>query len=246
MKITKNKSLQELNTFGVDLYTDQYIEIDTIEELTEIYNQKVFNKKFLILGGGSNTLFVNNFQGTVIHPNILGREILNEDTKTVTIKVGAGENWEEIVLWTVEQNYLGLQNLTNIPGDCGASPIQNIGAYGVEIKDFLLSVEYFDIQTGIIKNISNKNCNFAYRDSIFKHELKNRALITSITFKLKKWEDDLAIPKEFLKYKGITDILEKKYEKPYTIKMVFDAVNDIRNDKLPRVGGVWLLWKYFC
>lgn len=220
----------------VDVSVDQYIEVDTIKDLTEIYDQGIFNKKFLILGGGSNTLFVNNFQGSVIHPNILGKEIISEDKETVTIKVRAGESWEDIVEWSVERNYLGLQNLANIPGDCGAAPVQNIGAYGVEIKDFLISIEYFDMKTGEVKNISNKDCEFGYRDSIFKHKLKDSALILSLTLSLRKWKRDLEVPENFLVYKGITDRLEKSCEKPYTIKKVFNVVCEIRNEKLPKVG----------
>ncbi|HCC68085.1 TPA: UDP-N-acetylenolpyruvoylglucosamine reductase [Patescibacteria group bacterium] len=236
MKLSKNKSLKKLNTFMVDAYSNQYIEVDSVKDLKEIFDKKVFNEDFLILGGGSNILFVNDFKGIVIHPNLLGKGIVEENKKTVTIKIGAGENWEKFVEWSVHQNYLGLQNLANIPGDCGATPVQNIGAYGVEVKNFITSVEYFNTKTGEIKEITNKECKFRYRNSIFKHDLKNNALITAITFKLEKWEKDKAIPEKYLQYKGITDYLEKNYSKPYTIKKVYDSICNIRDEKLPKVG----------
>ena len=190
----------------VETYADQYIEVDNIKELIQIYNQGFFDNNFFILGGGSNTLFVNDYKGSVIHPNILGKKVLNEK-KEAMITIGAGESWEDFVKWSVDQNFLGLQNLANIPGSCGAAPVQNIGAYGVEVKDFITSVEYFDIKTGEVKHILNKDCKLGYRDSIFKHELKDIAIITSITFKLKKWEKDLEVPENFLTYKGIVDKL---------------------------------------
>jgi UDP-N-acetylmuramate dehydrogenase len=235
MYIEKNKSLKTLNTFMVDISTKQYIEVTSIEDLHQIHSKDILKDQFFILGGGSNTLFTKDFDGTVIHINIKGKEVTNESNSDINIKVNAGENWTDFVKWCVDNNYLGIQNLAYIPGSCGAAPVQNIGAYGSEIKDNLVELEYFDIEDGNIKTLNNKECKFEYRNSIFKNELKSKAIIVSTTYKLQKWTKEKEIPEQYLQYKGITDHLEQNNTKPYTIEKVYNSIVSIRKEKLPEI-----------
>lgn len=236
MRIEENKSLKELNTFMVDVKAEQFIEVTSVEDLHQIYSKGIFKNKFFILGGGSNTLFTEDFNGTVLHINIQGKEVISTNKSMVEIRVNAGENWADFVEWSVKNSYLGLQNLAYIPGSCGAAPVQNIGAYGSEIKDCLIELQYFDIDTGELKALSNAECNFGYRDSIFKNNLKDKAIITSTTYKLQIWDLDKQIPDQYLEYKGITDYLDQNFSKPYTLQKVFDSILSIRREKLPEVG----------
>jgi UDP-N-acetylmuramate dehydrogenase len=236
MNIQRNKSLKDYNTFMIDVTSKEFVEVNSNKDILDLFNNDIFEKDFLILSGGSNILFTKDYDGIVIHPNILGKTVVKDDEKYIFIEVSTGEKWEEFVKWSVDNNYLGLQNLANIPGNCGATPVQNVGAYGVEVKDVIEYVEYFDLESGKFKTLQNSECNFRYRDSIFKHELKGKALITKVCFKLQKWSKDDPIPEEFLQYGGIINQLDAKYKKPYTIEKVFNAVNDIRNEKLPQVG----------
>ncbi len=230
----KNVSLKSFNTFGVDVNVQCLYEIQNIEDIEKIYSNGIFKEKFLILGGGSNILFTRDFDGNIFKIEIKGKEIVDETDEYVCLKLFSGENFEKIVQWTVQNNWIGMQNLAYIPGNIGATPVQNVGAYGVEIKDILESVEYFDIEDGQIKNISNTNCKFGYRDSIFKHDLKGRAIILSITIKLEKYNNE-SIPEKYLCYGDITKELETKYTQPYTLQNLFEAICNIRKAKLPDV-----------
>lgn len=225
-------SLREYNTFGVDVSTDFFYQLDTLEDVKILFNKGIFKTNFLIIGEGSNILFTKDFHGSVIKINIQGRQILTEDSKEVRLKIGSGEILDEIVKWSVENNWIGIQNLALIPGTIGATPVQNVGAYGVEIKDVLESVEYLDLISGEIEEIKTKNCNFGYRDSIFKHELRNQSLILSITIKLYK---DNTIDQKYLAYGDITKELEANYHQPYKIKDLYNAISTIRKNKLPDV-----------
>mgnify|MGYP000041013556 CR=1 FL=1 len=169
----RNKSLKPYNTFGIEVYAKRFVSVDSIAQLKQIISNQ---KDVFILSGGSNVLFTENINKDVIHINTKGKEIIytSEDDNNVLIKVQAGENWHEFVLWCISQNYGGLENLSLIPGNVGTSPIQNIGAYGVEIKDTFHQLEALEIETGKKKIFTNKDCNFSYRNSVFKNELKGK------------------------------------------------------------------------
>src|SRR5690606_25161904 len=182
LKIRNNISLKNYNTFGIDAKARHFISVQTVNELLEVLKLKEYPKKF-ILGGGSNMLITDNVNALVIHINIKGIEIVSKNNNTVTIKVNAGENWHEFVLWSLNNDFGGIENLSLIPGNVGTAPIQNIGAYGVELKDVFVSCEAVEILTHKITSFSLKECEFGYRDSIFKRE-NGKYIITNVTFKL--------------------------------------------------------------
>ncbi len=230
----ENISLKAYNTFGVDVCAKSMYEIRNLEEIQYLYEQGIFSSRFLILGDGSNILFTKDFDSTIIKINLQGKEILENNDEHVKLKISAGEKLEEIVKWSVENNWIGIQNLALIPGTIGATPIQNVGAYGVEIKDVLENVEYFDLKNGMVKTISVSDCEFGYIDSIFKHKLKDFAIITSITIKLKNFQKQ-ELPERYLAYGDITKELETHFAKPYTLKNLYDAICNIRKSKLPDI-----------
>jgi UDP-N-acetylmuramate dehydrogenase len=181
----------------------------------------------LILGGGSNVLFTKDFNGLVIKNAIKGIEIIKEDDDLVLVKCYAGENWHEFVTWCINKNYGGLENLSLIPGCTGASPMQNIGAYGVEIKDIFFDLEAINLFTGELTVFNKTDCQFGYRESVFKKQLKNQYLITSVTFQLTKK------PVFNIEYGAIKQELDKMNIKELSIKAISDAVISIRSSKLP-------------
>ncbi len=231
MKVEKNVSLKKLNTFRVDVYTDILLAIDSDNDFSNIeVTGYLKNDNLLILGGGSNILFTKDFKGCVTLIRNMGKAILEESDQSLTVQVSAGENWDDFVKWSVKKNLIGLHNLALIPGTVGATPIQNVGAYGVEIKDFLTEVEIIDIQKGRTEIIKNSECKFGYRDSIFKNELKDKVIIKSVTFKLPKYAgkfDD-----KYTQYAGIKDELKEKEPTP---KNIYDSVVRLRESKLPKI-----------
>lgn len=225
MNIQQNISLKPYNTFGIDTIAQQYVEITTIDDLKEIIK---ITPSFFILAGGSNILFTQEQIPFVIHLHLKGIQILNYNNNEVYVKVFAGENWHEFVLWCIHNNFGGIENLSLIPGNVGASPIQNIGAYGVEVNDVIEEVETLEINTLQKHIFNNSDCQFGYRDSIFKRELKGKHIITSVTFKLSTKNYQIKID-----YGSIREELAlKKIENP-TIKDISDAVISIRESKLP-------------
>ena len=225
MNIKKNISLKPYNTFGIDVTAKEFIEVDTLDDLKDVTKQ--YNN-FFVLGGGSNLLLTKDLKIPVVKINLKGITIISENDDVVLIKANAGENWHHFVLWCLNHNYGGLENLSLIPGNVGTAPMQNIGAYGVEIKDTLFQLEAFEINTGFIKKFSNSNCNFGYRNSIFKNKKKGKYIITSVIFKLTKKEHTINTS-----YGAIKSELDKKNIKTPTIKDVSDAVIAIRQSKLP-------------
>jgi UDP-N-acetylmuramate dehydrogenase len=228
MPVRENVSLLEYNTFGIQAYTHYFVEADSSRALAEILAYPEFKGLTkLILGGGSNLLFTQNFEGLTIKNNIKGIAVVREDSDFYFVKAGAGENWHQLVMYCVENGYAGLENLSLIPGNVGASPMQNIGAYGVEIKDVFESLEAIEIETGQIKTFTNSDCKFGYRESIFKNDLKGRFIICSVTFRLNKK------PRFNTSYGAIEQELEKMGIKELSIKAISDAVIHIRRSKLP-------------
>ncbi|NOX67151.1 MAG: UDP-N-acetylmuramate dehydrogenase [Chlorobi bacterium] len=228
MTIQKNISLKEFNTFHVEASAKYFCEINDINELESVITDSRFrNEQKLILGGGSNLLFTKDFNGIVIKNNIGGIELLSEDEESVIIKVGAGNNWDEFVEYTVSSGFNGLENLSLIPGTVGASPIQNIGAYGVEVKDVIKSVNGFSLDNYEMRTFSNSECKFGYRDSIFKNELRNKFIVTSVVFNLsenRKVKSNYEAIKNYFSEKNITEITPSEIRK---------AVIEIRKSKLP-------------
>ncbi len=225
MDIQQNISLKPYNTFGIDVNAKQFVDIASLDELKELLTTE---NDFFILSGGSNILFTKDIDRLVIHLNLKGKEILHSTENDIYVKVQAGENWHEFVLWCIEHNYGGVENLSLIPGNVGTTPIQNIGAYGVEIKDTIYEVEGFDINSNTTKLFTNKECGFGYRNSIFKNEQKGNYIITSVTFKLTK-----DVHKLNSSYGAIQSELEKNAIKNPTLKDISDAVIAIRQSKLP-------------
>ena len=225
MNILKNISLKPFNTFGIDVKARQFVDIISIDELKEIIKKE---NEFFLLGGGSNLLLTDDIQKTVIHINTKGIEVIRETNDHVYVKVHAGENWHHFVLWCIEHNYGGVENLSLIPGNVGTAPIQNIGAYGVELKDVMHSLEALEIESVVAKIFSNKECEFGYRNSVFKNKLKGKYVITSVTFKLTKNTHKLNSS-----YGAIQTELDKNKIKNPTIKDISDAVITIRQSKLP-------------
>ena len=228
MNLLENISLKNYNTFGIDVLAKYFVEISVQNDLFEIPPLiKSLNVPFLILSGGSNILFTKNFEGLVIKISTKGIKIINEDDKYVYLKAEAGEVWDELVQFCVNNNFGGIENLSLIPGLVGAAPIQNIGAYGQELKDKFISIEALNLDNGKIKNFNNDECKFDYRYSIFKSELKNKYLITSLTLRLDKF------PVINLSYGNVKDELMKLNKNDYTIKDVREVICNIRKSKLP-------------
>ncbi|WP_299387162.1 UDP-N-acetylmuramate dehydrogenase [uncultured Lacinutrix sp.] len=227
MRISHNISLKDYNTFGIDAKARHFISVNNFPELISVLQLKDYPNK-LILGGGSNILLTKDVDALVIHINLKGATIINEDTNHAFIKASAGENWHEFVLWCLDNNFGGLENMSLIPGNVGTSPIQNIGAYGVELKDHFVSCEALNLDTLEIEIFKNEDCNFGYRNSIFKNEAKNKYIILSVVFKLTKKEHQL-----HTNYGAIISQLEEMQIKAPTIKDVSNAVIAIRQSKLP-------------
>jgi len=226
IEIKKDFSLKSRNTFGLDVNSHYYVEANTTDKISFSLNYaSYYNLPILILGGGSNTLFTKSYEGLIIHPSIQGIEVIEDQSNYTVIRVGAGVNWDYLVDWCVTRNIGGLENLSFIPGDVGASPIQNIGAYGVEAKDTILKVEGINVITKKLFELSNAECKFDYRYSIFKDELKHRVVITNVQFKLSKK------PQLITHYGNLEEEIEKLGEK--SISTIRQAVINIRKHKLP-------------
>lgn len=234
MSIEENKSLKHLNTFGIDAQARYYTEVNSINEFKELVQQPVFkNNKHLILGGGSNILFTQNFNGLVIKNNLQGIEVVSETERHVIVKAQAGVVWHQFVLYCIERNYAGIENLSLIPGLVGAAPMQNIGAYGVEIKDVFSSLEAINLNTGEVVTFELEDCHFGYRESVFKNKYKNQFLITSLSLQLTNLNSPKAIYQFHTEYGDIKNTLSEMQVYDLNIKAVSDAVISIRSSKLP-------------
>jgi UDP-N-acetylmuramate dehydrogenase len=217
--------LKKYNSFGINAYASRFLSINSVHELREILAQE---SDVFVLSGGSNMLLVNDINKLVLHINIKGIEIIEEQDSHVFIKVQAGENWHNFVLWCIAKDFGGLENLSLIPGNVGTSPIQNIGAYGVEIKDNFYKLKTVEIATGNRHVFDTSECEFGYRNSVFKNSLKGKYIITSVIFKLTKNNHNLNFS-----YGAIQSELKKRGIETPTIKDISNCVIDIRNSKLP-------------
>jgi len=225
MSLLHHVQLQSFTTFGVPAICDHYLKIESEEALTDMLDS--LPKPISVLGGGSNVLLTGNMQGTLIHNAILGKTIVDEEGDEVTVRIGAGEEWHALVLWTLEEGLYGLENLSLIPGKVGAAPIQNIGAYGVEQEEYFVGLECIHLTNGRHFVFSHEECEFGYRDSFFKNEGKGQYCITAVYYKLSKR------PNLRLKYGAISNALVARSIDQPTPKDVSDVVIEIRQSKLP-------------
>ena len=236
-----NVNLRPYNSFGFDAIAKYFVEINTIDDLqTLIQSGALQQHKTLILSGGNNVLFQNDFfDGLVVHINTKGIEILREDGNEVVVRAQAGEDWPEFVRFCVDKGWHGIESLAHIPGKVGAAPVQNIGAYGMELKDSFLQCEAINMATGETKVFNKAECHFGYRESIFKGELKGRYVITTVDFLLKK-EAPL-----HLEYGNIKAYLEQNGIENPTLQQLHDAICAIRDAKLPDVKQIGSAGSFF-
>jgi UDP-N-acetylmuramate dehydrogenase len=228
MEILKNYSLKKFNTFGISVDGKYFTRVASMDDLLEVKDFISENNcPFIVLGGGSNVLFLKDYEGLIVRNELRGIEILKEDENHVYVKAQAGEDWDDFVAWCVKNNFAGLENLSLIPGSIGASPIQNIGAYGVEMKDHFVELEGFHWETGEIRTWKYEDCQFGYRNSVFKNELKGKVVILSVIFRLDKnpvFKTGYGAIQEEIKQMGVEQL---------SIEAIRDAVISIRKRKLP-------------
>lgn len=229
MEVIKNHSLKSYNTFGLDVSAKYFVEANSSEEIINALDfAKENNLQIMLLNGGSNMLLTHDFDGLVLKLNLKGIEIVSENEDFVEVKVNSGENWHGFVQWTLQNDFGGIENLSLIPGNCGTAPIQNIGAYGVEIKDVMTQLSALHIATREVKIFTNEECKFGYRESVFKNEFKGQFILLDVTFKLTKKNHVL-----HTSYGAIQSELEElKIQNP-TIQDVSRAIINIRQTKLP-------------
>lgn len=227
MKVNYDYSLLPHNTFGMDVRAACFIEYDSETELRHLLlSEKCLPGKWLHIGRGSNLLFTKNYEGTVLHSGIKGYDLLSDGDDSVEIRVGAGEKWDDFVRYAVANEWYGAENLSLIPGEVGASAVQNIGAYGVEVKDLIVAVEAMDVTNGELRRFTNEKCRYAYRDSIFKNELKGQYIVTHVTYRLSK------VPVYHLDYGNIRAELERE-ACALTLENIRRVIVRIRKEKLP-------------
>lgn len=233
MQILKNVSLKKLNTFGIESYTEEFVEVHNYKELLEVIES---GKELRILGGGSNILLTSDIDTLLVRNSIKGIEIIRQNGNDIYVKAAGGEVWHELVLWAIERNLGGIENLSLIPGSVGAAPIQNIGAYGVELKDIFHELEAVNLENGQIRIFNEKDCHFGYRDSIFKRDLKGKYFISYVTLKLS------TNPRFKISYGDIKNVLS---DKTLSIKSISEAVIKIRTSKLPNPAVVGNAGSFF-
>lgn len=242
VEIKENISLKPFNTFGIEAKARYFAEAENVADLKKILSDDTLKSlPLLVLGGGSNMLLTKDFEGLVLHVKIQGITIIHEDNEHVLVEVGAGEVWHQFVLYCIENNYAGVENLSLIPGSVGAAPMQNIGAYGVEIKEVFHSLSALNIATQQERIFTNEECKFGYRESIFKHEAKGKYIITNVVFRLNK------TAKVNTSYGAISDELDAMGvdKNNLTIRDVSNAVINIRSSKLPNPAEIGNAGSFF-
>lgn len=240
MHIQNNISLKKYNTFRIDVRAKEFVEINSDKEIQSLISSGILNnKKFFILGGGSNVLFTKNYDGIIVKINTKGKRIIKEDSEHIYLSVSAGEDWQDFVEYCLEKSYAGVENLSLIPGTVGAAPVQNVGAYGVELQDVFYELQAIEIESGKKVRFSKDGCEFSYRNSIFKNKLKNKYIILSICLKLNKH------PKIKIEYGNIKQELEKSGIKNPGIKEISEAICNIRRNKLPDIEKIGSAGSFF-
>ncbi len=226
MTILHDSSLLSFNTFGIDVKTDYLIEYNSVEDLRQVLKSDVIrSNKLLPVGSGSNLLFLNDFKGVVLHSQIKAVDKIAEDEKSVFLEVGGGVVWDDFVAYTVGNGWGGVENISLIPGETGASAVQNIGAYGVEVKDVIEQVKTVEIKSGKTCVFSRKDCRYGYRESIFKNELKEKHIVTSVIFKLDKF------PLFKLSYQHLEEEVRKNGD--LNLQNIRQTIIAVRESKLP-------------
>ncbi|MBR4786565.1 MAG: UDP-N-acetylmuramate dehydrogenase [Bacteroidales bacterium] len=236
MKVYRNHSLKDHNTFGMDVRCAQFVVMEHPDEREAMSAAHLFEAPFYILGGGSNILFTRPYEGTIIHPDFKGIEVMEDSERHQLIRVATGEEWDNVIDYCVRHNLYGLENLVGIPGRAGSAPVQNIGAYGVEVKDCIDRVEGFLTDTLQPFALSAEQCQFGYRDSIFKHELKGKSLITHVWFRLSKEEHYT------LTYKALANEITVQ---DLSLETVTQCILRIRNSKLPDIRKIGCAGSFF-
>ncbi len=244
MEIQENISLKHFNTFGIDVSAKYFADFKTVDELSELLEFKQRStisdqRSTLILGGGSNILFTKDFDGLILKNEIKGIKTIKEDTHHVYVQAGAGENWHQFVLYCIQHELAGVENLSLIPGNIGASPMQNIGAYGVEIKDVFYSLQAYHIRDKKIINFTLNDCEFGYRESVFKRKFKDEFVILNVTYRLNR------IPDFNISYGAIGQELEKMGVQDLSIQAISQAVINIRSSKLPNPAEIGNAGSFF-
>jgi len=241
MQMLENISLKPYNTFGIDAKAKYFSTFSSVDELEELLQSSTFNLQpsTLILGGGSNILFTKDFDGLVLKNDLKGIELIKEDTNHYYVKAAAGENWHQLVLYCLQHNYAGIENLSLIPGNVGASPMQNIGAYGVEIKEVFEQLEAYHIHDKKLVRFSANDCEFGYRESVFKKKYKDRFVILNVTFRLNKK------PIFHTSYGAVEQELDRMNIKELSIQAISQAVINIRTSKLPDPNDIGNAGSFF-
>lgn len=238
MKITKNFNLLEHNTFGMDVLCSVFVEIEKDSDVLVAIQDGWLQGDWFILGGGSNVLFTKNYDGTILHPTFKGIETLEENEDSVLLRVAAGECWSDLTNYCLQHKLYGLENLIGIPGLVGSAPVQNIGAYGVEVKDTIEKVEGIRLDSCEKFQLTNTECHFGYRDSIFKNELKGKCFITHVCFRLSKKQHFN------LTYKALSSALETEHLEP-TLENIAHTIEAVRNSKLPDITKIGCAGSFF-
>ncbi|MCA9389975.1 UDP-N-acetylmuramate dehydrogenase [candidate division WWE3 bacterium] len=248
MKVLENAPLKSFNTFWINVTAKYLITIDSESDIIEVVkDDRYHNLSKFILGGGSNTLFTDDYEGIVLRNRIMGKHVFEETDREVVLSIGAGEDWHEFVTYAVENGWSGIENLALIPGTVGGAPVQNIAAYGENFEDVFHSLDYIDLSTGEKITFNKEDCKFGYRDSIFKNELKGKAFVTNVRIRLSK-EGTLETSYFSIgrRYDSVQSELEAIAKEPYSIKDVYQAVINIRSRKLldpkdaPTVGSFFI------
>lgn len=238
MQVHQNYPLKNYNTFGVEAYANYFASYSTTDDL-QLLLKEYSKERILVLGGGSNILFTKDHDGLVLKNDVKGVHIVHEDEDHVYVTAGAGENWHQFVLYCIKHNLAGVENLSLIPGNVGASPMQNIGAYGAEVKDVFHSLEAFHIMERKIKTFTLSDCDFGYRDSVFKKKYIDQFIILNVTYRLD------TKPQYNISYGAIKEELEKMGVKELTIQAISQSVINIRNSKLPDPGIIGNAGSFF-
>ena len=238
MKVFQNYPLLAHNTFKIEVSCRQFIELERPEEIVNLCEQNLLEQPFYILGGGSNVLFTKDSDGLILHPAFQGIDKIEEEARHVTLRVAAGTEWETLIDYCIQHHYFGLENLTGIPGLVGSAPVQNIGAYGVEVKDCIIAVEGYHLSSGAPFRYDNADCRFGYRSSLFKTELKGQCFITHVCFRLSKE------PHYTLTYKALKDELERQQLEP-SLENIVQTVRAVRDSKLPDITQIGCAGSFF-